>query len=210
MPETLALADGEEMPLDEAKREYSERDFYKAMAAPEPEEPEAPAPRRKADPRGARQPEQDKPGHSRPRVSDTPGQAPRRPGRPSKAAEAPKPKDYTEGLTEACQQAYGYLALTGNLADAGAVKIHGPGLVHALNTAAQNNQYARRGVEWLVKGAGTGAVLLAVMPFALQIMANHGQVPIERVAALGVKDPNALAAETEKDLAEMAAMAEAA
>lgn len=201
--ETLSLADGEELTLQEA-----ERKFNMAMAAPEPDEDYAAEPPKRRTPR---EPAEENAEHRKPRVTSATGSTPgKRPGRPSKSTETPKAKDYTEELTGLLQLGYGALCATGNLADAGAVKTHGPSMVAAWNAAAQENPMVRRGVEWLTKGGVWGAVVVTTMPLVLQVMANHGQVETGKVAALGVKNPEALAAETMKDIEAMAAMAEAA
>lgn len=199
MPETLTLADGGEMSTDEANRLFAE-----AMAAPEPDEPVAPAPK----PRERVKPSEEKPAHSKPRVSsDRPSRGGRK---PAAKAEAPKPKDFTAELEGLLQLAYGACAATGNLADAGAIKTHGPGMAQAWNAVAQENASVRAGLEWLTKGGVWGAVIVTTMPFALQVAANHRQIAVEKVAALGVKDPEVLAHETEQDIMQMAQMAQAA
>lgn len=198
MAETLVVG-GDEMTLDDA-----ERAFAQAMAAPEPDEPVHPAP----SPKAKREPAEAKAEHSKPRVSTTAGTAPKRVRKPAKAAEAAAAKDYTEDLQGVCQLVYGVFAATGSYADAAALKHHGPGMVQAWNAAAQENKMVRSGIEWLTKGGVWGAVMVSTMPFALQLMANHGSVPVEKVAALGVREPEVLAKETERDIQVMASMAE--
>ena len=195
MAETLTFGN-EEMTTEEANRL-----FAAAMAAPEPEEEAAPAPKR----REPKQPAEDKPAHSRPRVSAA--NPVKRAQKTAKTSETAKQKDYTAELEGLLQLAYGTCAATGNLADAGAIKTHGPGMVQAWNTAAQENSTIAKGLEWLTKGGVWGAVLMSTLPFALQVAANHGQVPIEKVAALGVKNPETLSKETIKDIEQMAQMA---
>jgi hypothetical protein len=135
-------------------------------------------------------------------------------GRPAKAKKADAPrvtsptaagvaKDFTEPLTGLVQLAWGVLATT-NPADAGAVKLAGPGLVNAWNALAQENATVARGIEWLTSGSAYGAVVMATAPLVMQVMANHGKVAPARVAALGVQDPAALAEMTAADVQTMA------
>jgi hypothetical protein len=152
------------------------------------------------------------------KVDGTPKKAPG--GRPAKEkphVTAPKAaqlkKDFTEELTGLTQLAWGVLATT-SPADAGAVKLAGPGMVAAWNGLAQENAQIAKGIEWLTSGSAYGAVVMATAPLIFQVMANHGRVDPERVAALGVRDPAALAEMTHNDVqamteAQMAAQAAA-
>jgi hypothetical protein len=122
-------------------------------------------------------------------------------------------KDYTEELTGITQLAWGILATT-SPADAGAVRLHGQGMVAAFNGLAQENAQVARGIEWLTSGSAYGAVVMATAPLIFQIMANHGRVDPERLAGLGVKSPADLAEMTRADVqalseAQMAAQAAA-
>ena len=137
-------------------------------------------------------------------------------GRPSKdkpRVAAPKAaqskKDFTRELTGLVQLGWGILAPT-SPADAAAVKLAGPGMVQAWNALAQENAQVAAGIQWLTSGSAYGAVVMATAPLILQVLANHGRISHERVAALGVHDPAQLAAVTAADVAEMQAQAAAA
>lgn len=222
MAEGLATEDGTAIDI-EAARAAAEREFDQtwdaAMNEPEPDEPVHPAPPVRqelteeelgakfgwtTDKDGNRRAKRAK---GRPkneaRVTDKPPpvQAAKQP--PKGAPAAGEPRDYTEDLFGVAALAHGSLCAAGQLADAGAVKHHAPRIVPALNRAAQENPTIRRGVEWMLKGGAVGALVAAVLPFALQIGVNHGRVPIEKVAALGVRHPLVLHDETLADIAEL-------
>jgi hypothetical protein len=136
-----------------------------------------------------------------------------RPSRDKPRVEKPKAaqskRDFTEPLTGVVQLGWTVLAPTAP-ADAAALKLAGPGMVAAWNQLAQENATVARGIEWLTSGGSYGAVVVATVPFVLQLMANHGRLPAERVAALGVHDPAQLEAITAADVAQMAQQAAAA
>jgi hypothetical protein len=133
------------------------------------------------------------------------------PGRPRKAAEprvqAPsaadkgqKPKDYTEALTGVMQLAWGVTAPLAP-ADAAAIKISTPAMVKAWNGLAQENARVARGIDWLTSGSAVGAAVMVTVPLVLQLGVNHGVVPHQRLAKLGVRDPAELAEVTRQDIA---------
>lgn len=173
MPETLATAEGQLLEIDAA-----ERDFARAMAAPEPGEPEAPAPpRREADPdapygRKVDGSPKKAPGGrpAKPRVTDS---------KPVAGKAAAAPADYTQPLAEFTSGLWMVLAAAPVPNDALRIRIRAqaavlkdnqPELCQGINLAAQHNGTIRRGVEALTMG-NAGWVLPAVMalaPFAMQ------------------------------------------
>lgn len=179
---TLKTPDGAE--LDEAE---VNRRFAQSMAAPEPDEPIAPAPEPN-DP--AQDPEPpaptDKASHSRTRAAKgTPARGGRRGrGRPPKAAAAPAV--LPEGtFTQAVAETLEALAIGGALVplptaamrtrvrlQAQLVSEHTLGLASAIDGAARHNATIRRGVEALTQGSA-GWILpavVAVAPFAAQTL----------------------------------------
>lgn len=214
MTETLTTLDGTALDLD-----AGEQEFARAMAAPEPTDPQAPAPPRRElteEERGAKY------GYTtgedgKPRAKKAPGRPRKQPARVTEAApaEAPRGKtapsvpDFTgplAGLTDALWMVLAAapapsVPLRIKLrAQAKVLKDNQPGLVQGVNVCAQHNATIRRGVEALTTG-GAGWVLPAVMavaPFAMQSAALWRADP----AQLGQ-----LAAETEEEwAAQFAAM----
>lgn len=178
MAETLMTADGATLDLDTA-----ERDFARSMAAPEPSEPQAPAPpRRTADPEApygrtvSGRPKRAPGGRPpKPRVTEA---APATSGT-AKGKAAAEPADYTGRLGEFTSALW--MVMAGSpvpndglrlkiRAQARILKEHQGGLCQGVNLMAQHNSVIRRGVEALTMGSA-GWVLPAVMavaPFAVQ------------------------------------------
>lgn len=109
---------------------------------------------------------------------------------PKKPAAAKK--DYTSDLKGLVQTLWGATAAFAP-ADAGAIQLHGPGLVKAWNDLAQENTNVARAIDWLTTGSAYGAVVMTTAPLIMQILANHQVLPVERLAPLGVQDPETLA-----------------
>lgn len=216
MPEGLATADGQAIDLDQA-----EADFHRAMAAPEPDEPIAPAPPKRAPddpdaPFGRKldgTPKKAPGGRpAKPRVVEAPqaaGKAPK-PGRgPGQAAGA---ADYAQPLGEFTSAVWMILAAAPVPAEplrirlraqAAILKDNQPGLCQGINLMAQHNGTIRRGVEALTMGSA-GWVLPAVMavaPFAVQSAQLWRTDPAELVA---------LAEQTDREWAEQFAAMQSA
>lgn len=206
MAEGLQTETGEPIDVPPVGKPTPEQEWAAAMAAPEPDEPTALAPPKK-DPEAPYGRTKD----GKPKKG--PG------GRPPKAktaskAERPRTitrKDFREPLTDLTRLGWGVLAVS-SPADAAALQLHGPGMVEAWNALAQENATVARGIEWLTTGSAYGAVVMATVPMALQVLANHRRLDHERLSALGVQDPGVLAEMTAGDIAMMqqAAAAQAA
>ena len=216
MAEGLATADGTAIDLDAAEREFS-----RAMAAPEPDEPEHAAPPKRVElseeelgakfgwitnPDGTKRAKRAKVRPStKPRVTDAPP-ASEKPGKPKGQAET-KP-DLTQPLSELASAAWMVMAAVPIpqeplrikiRAQAAVLKSQGQGLVAGLNVMAQHNGMIRRGVEMMTMGSA-GWVLPAVMavaPFCVQS------------AQLWKMDPSQLAGVAAQTEAEWAAQFEA-
>jgi hypothetical protein len=188
MPEGLATEDGTAIDLDAA-----ERDFARAMAAPEPDEPEHPAPPKRAElteeelgarygwtvgPDGEKRAKRAKGRPStKPRVTDAKPQEAQKPSKPSGKADA-KP-DLSGPLTELTGALWMVMAAAPIPADSLRIKVraqakilreHRGGLVQGINLMAQNNGTIRRGVEMLTMGGASWVLpaTMAVAPFAVQ------------------------------------------
>lgn len=190
MAEGLTTPDGEKLDVPPVGDADARAQFDKAMAAPEPGDPQVPAPPPKDPdaPYGRTKDGKPKkgPGGRPPKAEKPRVQKPR----------APQVKrDFTEDLTGLVQVSWGVLVAV-SPADAAAVHRHGPGMVQAWNALAQEDARVARGIQWLTTGSTYGAVVMATAPLLLQVMANHRRIPHERFAAFGVADPAELAAET--------------
>ena len=186
--EGLATEDGTAIDLDRA-----EQDFARAMAAPEPDDPEHPAPPKReqlseeeagekygwtTDPKtGHRRAKRAKGRPStKPRTTTPPPPPP--PGSKPPKGEAPK-ADFTQPLAELTSALWMVMAGAPIPADDLRVKVRAQayvlrenqgGVCQGVNIMAQHNGTIRRGVEALTMGSA-GWVLPAVMavaPFAVQ------------------------------------------
>jgi hypothetical protein len=115
-------------------------------------------------------------------------------------------KDYTEDLTGLVQTLWMATAAFAP-ADAGAIQVHGPNVVKAWNDLAQENSQVAKGIEFLTTGSMYGAVVATTAPLVMQLLVNHGVLPHERLAPLGVSQPEALADITRQTVAGMAQQA---
>ncbi|WP_301177228.1 hypothetical protein [Actinomadura geliboluensis] len=208
MAEGLQTEDGTPVDVPPVGEPTPDQKWAAAMAAPEPDEPQAPAPPKK-DPEAP---------YGR-RADGTPKKGPGgRPPKPKAQTKAERPRvqanrsrDFTGPLNDVLRLGWGVLAISAP-ADAGALKVHGPGMVEAWNALAQENATVARGIEWLTTGSAYGAVVMATVPMVLQVLANHGRLPHQQLGALGVQDPAELAEVTAADVEMMqrAAAAQAA
>jgi hypothetical protein len=121
------------------------------------------------------------------------------PGRPpgaasAKAAEAKK-NERAEGLNGIFQITTFGLMMTGQVADAGAVSIHGPTISgNAAELADQDARIAKI-IDYITAAGPYMALLSVSMPLVLQIMVNHGRIPESAIPALsqvGVMSPAAM------------------
>lgn len=216
----LTMPDGTELDGDQV-----EQQFAQAMAAPEPGEPQAPAPTPIDDPNvqvsGVPQPGEEDRKHSRARTrtagasSASSGRGRRKTtGRASAKAAAPAPAEgaYVQPVAETLEalvlaagilpfpeSAFGVrVRLQGQL-----IQTHAGGLAVAIDSAARHNEVIRRGVEAVTMGAG-GWVLPAVMMVAPFTMATaalwRGELTEEHV-----KEAAAFQADVQQQLMNKAA-----
>lgn len=85
-------------------------------------------------------------------------------------------------------------------ADAGAIQMHGPGISRELAKLAEENDQVAKLIDSLgAVGPYTG-IVIAVMPLALQIAANHNKIDSDKAAGLGgIMKPEDLAAKVKAD-----------
>jgi hypothetical protein len=110
--------------------------------------------------------------------------------------------DYRPALGALVQMVAAPLAVAGQrspaaLADAAALAIHGPAVVEAVNDIAQEQPAVARVLDRLAKVGPYGALLTAVAPLAVQMLVNHGMIPVEAGEAAGAVSPDDLVASLE-------------
>jgi len=195
MPEGLATEDGAAIDLDRAEQE-----FARAMAAPEPGEPEAPAPPKRAPadeeaPFGRKldgTPKKAPGGRPvKPRVTDTKPVTATKGGKGGGAAgDAP---DYTQPLADLTSGLWMVLAAAPVPNDGMRIKLRAqaailkenqPGIVQSVALMAAHNGTVRRGVEMLTTGGASWALpaIMGLAPFCVQTAQLWRTDPAELVS----------------------------
>jgi hypothetical protein len=109
----------------------------------------------------------------------------------STSAKSPRAKkksgtDYTEGIAGLLQLPAAALGIAGSqgkkpkyelLADAAVITYYTPGIATAVNDLAQDRPEVAAVLDKILKVGPYGALLAAVMPMTLQILANHKILP---------------------------------
>jgi hypothetical protein len=199
MPEGLKTPAGDKVDLD--------GEFARAMAAPEPDEPVAPAPPRvekdapfgrKAD--GTPRARPPGPGRGR-KTSPAPGKATPK-AEPKKTTETPEAASQrrTEGVQGLLQIGAGLCLAVGKAkkndgfkADAYVLAANAEPLAEACaSVAAENAQFANA-LDKITQAGPYGALVAVAVPMVTQIIRNHR--PDSKLP--GTKDPKVLAAELE-------------
>ena len=99
------------------------------------------------------------------------------------------------------------LIMGGQYADAGAVGQHMPGIAHEVAVLADSNERVANAIGYLTEVGPYAGLMTAVMPLALQILANHNRIPADKVAAAGVVSPATLEAHVRTEMAQAEAFA---
>jgi hypothetical protein len=97
--------------------------------------------------------------------------------------------------------------VTRQYADAGAINMHGANIAREAALLAEQNEGIARGLDYIMEAGPYAGLIVAAMPLALQIMANHGLIRAELVAGGGVVPPAALEAQVRADMARQASEA---
>lgn len=203
MAEGLQTAGGNVLDVPPAEMP---REFAAAMAAPEPTDPQVPAPPAK-DPeapygRKADGSPKKGPGGRPPRAAKDPDK-PRVQKATEAAAAAGEIRDFTQDLAELTDGMWLMMAsFPVTQAQAAVLKANQAGLCHGFNVAAQHNRMIRRGVE-LLSGEGTWVMVvgMALAPFITTSWALW--MAPERLEAAGMSRDD-LAAATRGELKRMA------
>lgn len=114
---------------------------------------------------------------------------------------ATSPGDAREqGLLGIFQVTSAICVMRGLYPDAGACSIHGPAISHEAAVLAESNEGIAKGLDYLIQMGPYSALLTAVLPFALQVAANHGRIDADKASGLGVMDPATLEAKIKADV----------
>lgn len=88
----------------------------------------------------------------------------------------------------------------GDLADAGAIGVHGPNISsEVMHLVEKNNKIAKK-LDLLIEIGPYTGIIAAALPFVAQILVNHKIVKAERFANAGVVHPEALEAQMRAQL----------
>lgn len=110
-----------------------------------------------------------------------------------------------EGLNGLGQLFQGGLVLFGQYADAGATGRHAPNIARETAALADRYEAVAKGVDLIIQAGPFTGLLLAVLPLALQIGANHKRVDASNLGALGVVPPEVLEAQMKAEVLRMQA-----
>jgi hypothetical protein len=91
-------------------------------------------------------------------------------------------------------------------ADAGAIQIHWPNVARETASLADQDERIGKVIDYLVSAGPYAGLLTAVLPFGMQIAANHGRIDANAASGLGgVMPPEMLEARVKADMAKMKA-----
>lgn len=149
----------------------------------------------------------------------TPGEAPRKPGRPSASTVQEVKRATYQGTLLGLAQAGGMLCVAfGNHADAAAIGDHGETAAAGLAQAALEDEKFGNLLELLSKSTGGWmTAAFAVLPLTMQILANHkvirpapqmGILPRELMEMRGQQQAQQLAQQAEEQMRQMRTAAE--
>jgi len=105
------------------------------------------------------------------------------------ASQHQKRKEGIEGLGQAAAL---ILLVRKQFADAAAVNIHVPAIAEEMASIADSNDTWAKWLDYFTMAGPYAGLVKASLPLMLQLMANHGTIPAEAGAALGVMSPKTL------------------
>lgn len=123
---------------------------------------------------------------------------------PEKEQAKSKPELREEALNGILQIAQFGCMTFGQFHDAGAIGMHGPNVARELTKIAGDNPAVAKKVDLLIEVGPYAGLVTAMLPFAAQILVNHGIFKAETFATAGVVSPDALAAQMKTQMAEQA------
>lgn len=107
-----------------------------------------------------------------------------------------------EGATDFLNTVQVACVMFGQFADAGTIATHGPQVSGALVDASDTIPQIGTVLDWLSKGGPLVKLAMAVLPFGLQVLCNHGVLDAAMLAPVGVVRPEVLAAKAQADMLE--------
>lgn len=126
-------------------------------------------------------------------------------GAPGDDSPAPQPKsgntrlDAVNGLFQMVQMG---CVMGGQYADAGAIGLHGEAIATEVVSIADQNARIARAVDYLTEVGPYAGLIGAILPFALQLAANHKVIPSSKVP--GIVQPEVLQMQMETEIKKQA------
>jgi hypothetical protein len=108
-----------------------------------------------------------------------------------------------DGVLGLAQIGQALCVMLGQNADAAAIGTHFPPIAQELANIADSNDAIAKPIDFLLEVGPYGALIAAVLPFGLQIAANHGWVDASRLMGQGVVPPAVLEAQMQAQIARM-------
>jgi hypothetical protein len=94
--------------------------------------------------------------------------------------------------------------MVGQLADAGALDMHGHDVSVELAELAEKNETIGKGIDTLLQVGPYAGLVTALMPLVLQLLANHKVVPPEKLSSANVVMPEVLESQVKTALTKQA------
>ena len=113
----------------------------------------------------------------------------------------------SEGLNGIGQLAQGLCLMFGQYADAATFGMHWSPVATELANVAETNETIAKPIDLLIEIGPYGALLEAVMPFAMQILANHRLIKPEMLLGSNIVPPEVLEAQMKTKIMQMQAQA---
>jgi hypothetical protein len=117
-------------------------------------------------------------------VARKPVPAQSRARKPPPPPAAPRPTR-EENVRALWDTAGALLILRGNYADAGAISMHSAPITREVVRLADQDEKIGKLIDQLGAVGPFGGLLMAVLPFAMQVAANHGRIDASRAAGFG-------------------------
>lgn len=112
------------------------------------------------------------------------------------------------GMNGLAQMVMGACSIVGWYADAATINQFFPPVSHELAKIADNNETISKPIDTLIAVGPYGALLGVLLPFGMQVAANHGWIDASRLGAQGVMPPAVMEARAKAQMLEMAAEAQ--
>lgn len=112
-----------------------------------------------------------------------------------------------EGLNGLGQLVQGGLLVAKQYADAAAIGMHFGNVSSELAKLAENNDSIAKPIDFLIQVGPYGALIQAVMPLAMQLLANHKIIDAANMPGSGIVTPEVLESQMQAQMAQIALQA---